>query len=164
MSPTIDVLVRLGATVLAVPAMTFAVSSRAEPTGAPVKACAAYRAGQEGVIRTFCSGRGVAHIKLDGREHVVSGGVCDLVAGSLAFNAGVVLGPAATVSPDYFGVAVPKMGPFSGAVLAVRLDGRDYLLMQNSGAVDAHGGSFQASGHVVGNGREPAKVSGTFTC
>jgi hypothetical protein len=126
--------------------------------------CAAYHAGQDHVLRTYCDGPGTMRLRINGIAREIRGGTCEAVGGMPSFNAGVVTEMGATVSPDYVGIATKGMGPFRGAVLALRLDGKNYLLMENHGVMGPHGGTVDASGHSIGAGREAVTVSASFTC
>ncbi|HEY4275166.1 MAG TPA: hypothetical protein VGM68_06755 [Rhizomicrobium sp.] len=81
-----------------------------------------------------------------------------------SFNAGVVTEMGADVPADYVGVATRGMGPFRGAVLALHLGGKSYLLMDNNGVMGPHGGTIDANGHAIGASHEAVAISASFTC
>lgn len=124
--------------------------------------CTSYKAGEQGVIRTFCTGKGVAKVTVGGKTYSVSGGECETQMGMRAFNAGVVTGTEhPTPLPDYVGMTVmSETGEaFENAVLPLHLGGKDMIVRPNKGTYTPAGGTFE--GTVMGSGE---KVMGSFTC
>jgi len=140
-----------------------AVVARDAARAAP-SACSRYKAGLDHVVRTFCSGAAVAHITIDGRDHVLRGGSCESLSTVVSLNLGVVTEPDATIFPDYVGLTAPRAGPFTNAALAVRVDGVRYRVMRNSGVASPRGGSFQGTGNPVSPAGPPVRVTGSYTC
>lgn len=124
--------------------------------------CSSYKAGEQGVIRTFCTGKGVAKVTVGDKSYSVSGGECETQMGMRAFNAGVVTGTEhPTPLPDYVGMTVmTETGEtFENAVLPLHLGGKDMIVRPNKGTYTPAGGTFE--GTVIGTGE---KVTGSFTC
>jgi hypothetical protein len=136
------------------------VDSAGAPAGA-AGGCAGYRAGENGVIRTFCDGTAKVTVTVDGKSYSLSGGECSLQMGMAALNVGVVTGsPAPTPLPDYVGLtAASGYGAFKDAALPLHLGGQDIVVRPNSGTFTDKGGTFE--GTVMGSGH---KVTGSFTC
>jgi hypothetical protein len=123
--------------------------------------CAAYKAGENGIIRTFCDGPAKVTVTVDGKPFNLTGGECSFEAGMAALNVGVVSGsPAPSPLPDYVGLTAMKgYGAFTDAALPMHLGGQDFIVKPNSGTFSAQGGTFE--GTVFGSGKT---VSGSFTC
>jgi hypothetical protein len=136
------------------------------PGTSSAKACSSYKAGEDGVLRTFCNGTAVITGTVDGQAFTVSGGSCEASPVGLDLNAGVVTGMAFHDDlPDYVGLlAHTTDGPFSHATLVLHLNGRIYAVTSNHGHASMHGGDFEGeasdSPHLGGG----AKVKGAFTC
>lgn len=144
---------------------TSAISAESHAPGTTLAstpaACAAYPAGSPGVVRLFCNGPAVVKLTIDGVDHVLKGGSCETSPAGFSLNLGVVSGPGlAGPKPDYVGLTVTgPAGPFTDAVISLRLGGKVYALPHNSGQVGPTGGAFSG---VSRHGK--SKVSASFTC
>ena len=124
--------------------------------------CAAYKAGRNGVIRTFCSGRATATVTTAGTTTLLKGGTCGKSGNYFTVNVGVVVGPGAKgPKPNYFGLDVaPTATSFTDAVLSYAVGGAGGYATSNSGTV----ASNHKSGTFSGTDLEGKTVSGSFTC
>jgi hypothetical protein len=124
--------------------------------------CAAYKAGKNGVIRTFCTGPATATVTAGGTTTVMKGGTCANSGGFYAINVGVVTGPGFKgAKPNYFGLDAPTNATtFSNATLAYAVSGTGGYATTNSGTVAAN----HKSGTFSGTDLEGKTVSGSFTC
>jgi hypothetical protein len=124
--------------------------------------CSAYKAGKNGVIRTFCSGRAAATVTTAGTTTMMKGGTCGKSGNYFTVNVGVVVsssykGP----KPNYFGLDVPpKATTFTDAVLSYAVSGVGGYATSNSGTV----ASNHKSGTFSGTDLQGKTVSGSFTC
>jgi hypothetical protein len=132
--------------------------------GAQDSGCSSYKAGVDGVIRTFCDGPGAVTLTYGGKSRTLKGGACEQSGPMFAFNAGVVTGIGAKAPyPDYVGLTTQGMGAFSNAILPIHIDGKAYRVTPNSGQAGAKGGSFSGTAHPTDGGPD-IDVNGTFTC
>lgn len=139
----------------------------AGPAGAkthkkPSSTCSAYKAGKNGVIRTFCSGPATATVAVGGATTVIKGGTCGKSGSYFTVNIGVVVGSGYKGSkPNYFGLDVPPTATtFTNAILSYAVGGSSGYATSNSGTV----ASNHKSGTFTGSDLEGKTVSGTFTC
>ncbi len=124
--------------------------------------CSAYKAGKNGVIRTFCTGPATATVTAAGTTTVIKGGTCGKSGNYFTVNVGVVTGPGFKGSkPNYFGLDVPPTATtFSNAVLAYAVGGAGGYATSNSGTVAAN----HKSGTFSGTDLQGKTVSGSFSC
>jgi hypothetical protein len=124
--------------------------------------CSAYKAGKNGVIRTFCSGPATATVTTAGTTTVMKGGTCGKSGVYFTVNVGVVVSPSDKGSkPNYFGLDVPpKATSFTNAVLSYAVGGVGGYATSNSGTV----ASNHKSGTFSGADLQGRTVSGSFTC
>lgn len=132
--------------------------ARAEPP----KPCSAYHVGADHVAQVFCTGPASIRLMIGAQTHVLGGGSCQTQGGAFSFNLGVATDAGATSTPDYVGVTVLSSMPTP--VIAVRLDGKKYLMLHGKAQVSAHGGSFNADGRVLGGAPVNIPVTAEFTC
>jgi len=131
-------------------------------SGKSESSCSAYKAGKNGVIRTFCTGKATATVTAGGTTTVIKGGSCAKSGNYLTVNVGVVTrtgfkGP----KPNYFGLDVPPTATtFSNAILSYAVGGASGYATSNSGTV----ASNHKSGTFSGTDLEGKTVSGSFTC
>jgi hypothetical protein len=124
--------------------------------------CSAYKAGKNGVIRTFCSGPATATVTTAGTTTVMKGGTCGKSGSYFTVNVGVVVSPSYKGSkPNYFGLdAPPTATSFTNAVLSYAVHGVGSYATSNSGTV----ASNHKSGTFSGTNLQGQAVSGSFTC
>jgi hypothetical protein len=124
--------------------------------------CSAYKAGKNGVIRTFCSGAATATVTTAGTTTVMKGGTCGKSGSYFTVNVGVVVSPSYKgPKPNYFGLDVPpKATTFTNAVLSYAVGGVGGYATTNSGTV----ASNHKSGTFSGADLQGQTVSGSFTC
>ncbi len=124
--------------------------------------CSAYKAGKNGVIRTFCSGRASATVTTAGTTTVIKGGTCGKSGNYFTVNVGVVTSPSYKgAKPNYFGLDVPPTATsFTNGVLAYAVGGTGGYATSNSGTVTSN----HKSGTFSGTDLQGKAVSGTFTC
>lgn len=119
--------------------------------------------GEAGVLRTFCSGGGVASFTIGDTEGEIDGGECETGGGYFSFNAGVVTsGDFEGAAPDYAGFSLPEAdGEFSGDGVAasITFDGEAVAITEVTGSHDAEGGTLEGTSITDGT-----PVSVTFTC
>lgn len=120
--------------------------------------------GEPGVIRTFCTGTGVATFAIGDLEGEIGGGECQTGGGYLAFNAGVVTTPdfLTFARPDYAGFSLPEAeGDFSGDGIAATItyEGEAVTILDVTGTHDGDGGTLEGTSASDGT-----PVSVTFTC
>lgn len=129
------------------------------PAHAVGEPCGKYKPGSGGVIQTFCHGTAKVQVKVDGAAKMLSGGECSVTAQGFALNLGVVTDHSVAPPPDYVGLLAPvKKGAFKDAVLSVKVNGKRYTVMRNSGTIGPKGGTFGG----VGTGG--VAIEGAFTC
>lgn len=128
--------------------------------------CSSYKAGEDGVLRTFCNGTAVITGTVNGEAFTVSGGSCEQSPIGLDLNAGVVTGIAFHDDlPDYVGLlARTPEGDFRNATLVLHLQGRIFAVQQNHGHVSSHGGAFEGQANDSPRLGDGAQVKATFTC
>jgi hypothetical protein len=141
-----------------------AASTAQPPSAVSNNTCGAFTRGAPGVLNAFCDGTATVTVTVAGEQHVLRGGSCLTSMTLFTLNAGALLSPSDTrPPPNYVGLVSPvQNGPFSDAVLSVRLDGRSYVLAQNTGQVSQAGGDF--AGTATLQGGEPVQITGSFTC
>ena len=124
--------------------------------------CSAYKAGRNGVIRTFCSGPATAKVTSAGTTTVIKGGTCGKSGNYFTVNVGVVVGPGYKgPKPNYFGLDIPpKATSFTNAVLSYATGGVGGYATTNSGTVVPN----HKSGTFSGTDLQGKTVSGSFTC
>ena len=124
--------------------------------------CSAYRAGKNGVIRTFCSGSATATVTTAGETTVMKGGTCGTSGSYFTVNIGVVVGAGYKGSkPNYFGLDVaPTATAFTNAVLSYAVGGAGGYATSNSGSVTSN----HKSGTFSGTDLTGKAVNGSFTC
>jgi hypothetical protein len=124
--------------------------------------CSTYKAGRNGVIRTFCSGAATATVTTAGTTTVMKGGTCGKSGSYFTVNVGVVVTPGYKgPKPNYFGLDVPpKAMTFTDAVLSYAVGGVGGYATSNSGTV----ASNHKSGTFSGTDLQGQTVSGSFTC
>ena len=124
--------------------------------------CSAYRAGKNGVIRTFCSGPATATVITAGGSTVIKGGTCGKSGSYFTVNVGVVVGPSYKgPRPNYFGLDVPPTATaFTNAVLSYAVGGAGGYATSNSGNV----ASNHKSGTFSGTDLTGKAVNGSFSC
>jgi hypothetical protein len=124
--------------------------------------CSAYKAGKNGVIRTFCSGPATATVTTAGTTTVMKGGSCGKSGNYFTVNVGVVVSPSRKgPKPNYFGLdAPPKATNFTDAVLSYAVGGVGGYATSNSGTVATN----HKSGTFSGTDLQGKAVSGSFTC
>jgi hypothetical protein len=124
--------------------------------------CSAYKAGKNGVIRTFCSGSATATVTAAGTTTVIKGGTCGRSGNYFTVNVGVVVGSSYKGSkPNYFGLDVPPTATsFTNGILSYAVGGAGGYATSNSGTV----GSNRKSGTFSGTDLQGNAVSGSFTC
>jgi hypothetical protein len=132
--------------------------ARAEPP----KPCSAYHVGDDHVAQVFCAGPAKIRLTIGAQTHVLGGGSCQTQGGVFSFNLGVATDAGATSTPDYVGLTVLKSMP--APVIAVRLDGKKYLMLHGKAQVSAQGGSFHADGRILGGASVNIPVKAEFTC
>ena len=139
----------------------------AGPAGAkthkkPSSTCSAYKAGKNGVIRTFCSGPATATVTTAGATTVIKGGTCGKSGSYFTVNIGVVVGSSyKKAKPNYFGLDVPPTATsFTNAILSYAVGGTGGYATSNTGTV----ASNHKSGTFSGTDLEGKTVSGSFTC
>ncbi len=124
--------------------------------------CSAYKAGKNGVIRTFCSGSATATVTVAGTSTVMKGGTCGKSGNYFTVNVGVVTSPGYKgAKPNYFGLdAPPNATSFTNAILSYAVGGTGGYATTNSGTVAAN----HKSGTFTGTDLQGQTVSGSFTC
>ncbi len=124
--------------------------------------CSAYKAGRNGVIRTFCTGPATATVTSAGTTTVIKGGMCGKSGNYFSVNIGVVVGPGYKGSkPNYFGLDIPpKATTFTNAILSYAVGGAGGYATSNSGTVT----SGHKRGTFSGTDLQGKAVSGSFTC
>ncbi len=124
--------------------------------------CSAYKAGKNGVIRTFCSGSATATVTTAGTTTVIKGGTCGKSGNYFTVNVGVVVSPNFKgPKPNYFGLdAPPTATSFTNAILSYAVGGAGGYATSNSGTV----ASNHKSGTFSGTDLQGKAVSGSFTC
>ena len=124
--------------------------------------CSAYKAGKNGVIRTFCSGSATATVTAAGTTAVMKGGSCGKSGNYFTVNVGVVTSPNYKGSkPNYFGLDVPPTATsFTNAILSYAVGGAGGYATTNSGTVAPN----HKSGTFSGTDLQGKTVSGSFTC
>lgn len=124
--------------------------------------CSAYKAGKNGVIRTFCSGKATATVTAGGTTTVIKGGSCGKSGSYFTVNVGVVVGSSyKKAKPNYFGLDVPPTATsFTNAILSYAVGGTGGYATSNNGTV----ASNHKSGTFSGTDLEGKTVSGSFTC
>jgi hypothetical protein len=124
--------------------------------------CSAFKAGKNGIVRTFCSGSASATVTANGSTTTIKGGTCGKSGNYFTVNVGVVISPSYKGSkPNYFGLDVPPTATsFTNAILAYAVKGTSGYATSNSGTVVPN----HKSGSFSGTDLEGKAVSGTFTC
>ena len=124
--------------------------------------CSSYKAGKNGVIRTFCSGRATATVTTAGTTTVIKGGTCGKSGPYFTINVGVVVSPTYKgAKPNYFGLDVPPTATsFTNAILSYAVGGVGGYATSNSGTVATN----HKSGTFSGTDLNGHAVSGSFTC
>jgi hypothetical protein len=124
--------------------------------------CSAYKAGNNGVIRTFCSGPATATVTTAGTTTVIKGGSCGKSGNYFTVNVGVVVGPNYKgTKPNYFGLDVPPTATsFTNAILSYDVHGAGGYATSNSGNV----ASNHKNGTFSGTDLQGNSVSGSFSC
>jgi hypothetical protein len=143
---------------------TYLIAGPAEASGHKKvhSACSAYKAGRNGVFRTFCSGPATATVTTDGTTTVIKGGTCGKSGNYFSVNVGVVVGTDYKGStPNYFGLDVPSTAAsFTSAILSYAVGDAFGYATSNSGTVTSN----HKSGTFSGTNRQGQAVSGAFTC
>jgi hypothetical protein len=123
--------------------------------------CTSYKAGNNGVIRTFCGGKAVITLTT-GTTTTIKGGTCGVSGGYFTVNSGVVIDSSFKgKKPNYFGLdAPPKATTFTNAILTYTVNGVGGAVTKNSGTVTAN----HKSGTFTGTDLTGTPVSGSFTC
>jgi hypothetical protein len=124
--------------------------------------CSRYKAGRNGVVRTFCTGKATATITAGGATTVIKGGSCEKSGNYFTVNVGVVVGPGFKgAKPNYFGLDVPPTATaFTNAILSYTTSGVSGYASTNSGTVTPD----HKSGTFSGTDLQGASVTGSFTC
>jgi hypothetical protein len=114
------------------------------------------------VIRVFCTGPATATLTVNGKATPLSGGECQALGNTVAFNLGVVASdlPAGTTKPNYLGILLDTSGKASTSV-AYTVGGKaDVVTSAKASLADD-----KKSGTITGTSLdEDAKVSLTFNC
>jgi hypothetical protein len=140
-------------------AVTPAVSGSSSPTastgGAAANGCTEWD-GQEGVVRTFCTGPASATVTINGAETALTGGSCEMAGTLFAFNLGVVTSnfPEAKTKPNYVGL-IHDISSKSTQAFVVTVSGDTELVLKAAATVAADQKSAQASGKSI-NGKTVA--------
>jgi hypothetical protein len=141
-----------------------AIGAPSAGAATPKKAsgCSSYKAGSNGVIRTFCGGKAVIKVTAGSGTTTIKGGTCGVSGGYFAVNAGVVIDSSFKGSkPNYFGLdAPPKATAFTNSILTYTINGTGGAVTKNTGTVAAS----HKSGTFTGTDLTGAPVSGSFTC
>ncbi|HXA30634.1 MAG TPA: hypothetical protein VNV87_00145 [Acidimicrobiales bacterium] len=124
--------------------------------------CTSYKAGSNGVIRTFCGGKVVITLTTGAGTSTIKGGTCGVSGGYFTVNSGVVIDSSFKgAKPNYFGLDVPpKATTFTNAILTYTVNGVGGAVTQNSGTVTAN----HKSGTFTGTDLTGTAVSGSFSC
>ena len=124
--------------------------------------CSSYKAGRNGVVRTFCTGKATATITAGGATTLIKGGSCGKSGNYFTVNVGVVVGPGFKgTKPNYFGLDVPPTATaFSNAILSYTASGVSGYASTNSGTVAPD----HKSGTFSGTDLQGTSVTGSFTC
>lgn len=127
-----------------------------------VSSCTSYKAGSNGVIRTFCGGKGVITLTTGTTTSTIKGGTCGVSGGYFTVNSGVVIDSSFKgAKPNYFGLdAPPKAATFTNAILTYTVNGVGGAVTKNSGTVAAN----HKSGTFTGTDLTGTPVSGSFSC
>ena len=152
----------VGLSLVAVPTFIVAGSAGAKAKKSGGTSCSAYKAGKNGVIRTFCTGPATATVTTTAGTTVIKGGKCGKSGSYYTVNVGVVVGSNYKgAKPNYFGLDIPPTATsFTNAILSYAVGGVGGYATSNSGTVTSN----HKSGTFSGTDLDGNHVSGTFTC
>jgi hypothetical protein len=131
------------------------------PAGGGDATCEAW-SGKPGVVRVFCTGPATAKLTVDGKEAALSGGECEALGTTVAFNLGVVTSdlPAGTTKPNYLGIIIDTSGKAATSV-AYTVGGTADVVLKAKTSLAADGKSGTLTGDSMTTN---AKVSITYNC